>query len=108
MVTGLQPQPDGNVAIANGLLKDDYLYLLAEVDLRDVHSAGFSRRVRLSRAVDLVRPSLLLRGRVFAARRKGVAAGFVLEACGDDTLRVNRHKVLRSGADAWFSRFRPA
>ncbi len=55
-----------------------------------------------------VRPSLLLRGRVFAARRKGVAAGFVLEACGDDTLRVNRHKVLRSGADAWFSRFRPA
>jgi hypothetical protein len=32
--------PDGNVGIANGLLKDDFAYLLAEVDLRDVHSAG--------------------------------------------------------------------
>ena len=39
MVTGLQPQPDGMVGIANGLLKDDYVYL-SEVDLRDVHSAG--------------------------------------------------------------------
>ena len=28
------------VGIANGLLKDDYVYL-AEVNLRDVHSAGF-------------------------------------------------------------------
>src|SRR5215218_9633575 len=30
--------PDGNLGIAEGLLKDDYVYLLADVDLRDVHS----------------------------------------------------------------------
>ena len=30
--------PDGNLGIAEGLLKDDYVYMLAEVDLRDVHS----------------------------------------------------------------------
>jgi hypothetical protein len=28
----------GNVGIAEGLLEDDYVYMLAEVDLRDVHS----------------------------------------------------------------------
>src|SRR4051794_36952124 len=27
----------GNLGIGNGLLKDDYVYLLGEVDLRDVH-----------------------------------------------------------------------
>ncbi len=30
--------PDGNLGIAEGLLKDDYVYMLAEIDLRDVHS----------------------------------------------------------------------
>jgi len=32
--------PDGNLGIAEGLLKDDYVYLLADVDLRDVHSSS--------------------------------------------------------------------
>jgi len=30
--------PHGNLGIAEGLLKDDYVFMLAEVDLRDVHS----------------------------------------------------------------------